>query len=91
MISDNPQTLLVLGVPIGLKSGADTDRIREAAGELESRYDRQVRASRGGQNRDVLVAFMALGLADDLLQLQKRHQETLRRLEELLTYIEESR
>ena len=84
-------TIAVLGVPIAFKAGADTSRIRDAAAFVEKRYVNQVQRSRGGQEKNVLLTLMAIGLADELLQIQKQRAEDESRLRELLSKIEEAK
>lgn len=83
--------LSVLGIPIAFKPGADTARVREAIGLVERRFEIQLQRSRGGQAKDVLLTFMALGLADELLQLQKQQEEEHERVRSLLSKIEEAK
>ncbi len=83
-------SLTILGLPLALKAGADTERIRESAALVEERYETQVRRSGGGQSKNVLLTFMALGLADELLQLRKQLDETESRLTGLLSYMDET-
>ncbi|HIV99586.1 MAG TPA: cell division protein ZapA [Candidatus Desulfovibrio intestinipullorum] len=90
MTSDNT-TIILLGIPFSLKAGAEQDRIREAVELVEKRYEDQIRRTRSGLNKESLLTFTALGLADELLQLQKQHQEMNQRLEKLLSYIEQSK
>ena len=83
--------LTVLGVPIAVRPGADASRVREAIGIVEKRFENQLQRSRGGQAKDVLLTFMALGLADELLQLQKQQEEEHGRVRALLSKIEEAK
>ncbi|MDO5536922.1 MAG: cell division protein ZapA [Desulfovibrionaceae bacterium] len=83
--------LTVLGVPLALKAGANTRRFQQAIQLVEERFADQIRRNNGRQNKELLLTFMALELADELLQLQKQHQDTGNRLEQLLSYIEQSK
>jgi len=87
-VKNDNNNLTVLGVKIATKPGADTSRIRAAIEFMEERFESQQQRSRGGQGKDVLLTFMALGMADELLQLKKEREETLRRLEILLSQID---
>ena len=90
MSSDN-STLAVLGVQIAVKSGADTTRINEAIALVQKRYDDQVTRSHGSQGKDALLAFTALELADELLQLQKNQEAERQRVQDLLTKIQDAK
>lgn len=90
MSADNCN-LTLLGVPMAFKSGADTARIQKAIDLVEKRYEDQMQRSRGGQGKDVLLTFMALGLADELLQLYKQREEEHQCLQSLLSKIEEAK
>ena len=83
--------LAVLGVPIAVKPGADTSRFREAIALVQKRYEDQVARSRGGQGKDVLLTFMALELADELLQLKRQQETYLDRVQNLLNAIQEAK
>ena len=83
--------LAVLGVPIAVKPGADTSRIQEAIDLVQKRYEAQVARSRGGQGKDVLLTFMALELADELLQLKRQQEAYLDRVQNLLNTIQEAK
>ena len=65
--------LNVLGVDIVFKSGANFERARQAAQLVEDRFEAQKKRASGGQSKDsVLLTFLALGLADDLLQAKNK-------------------
>ncbi|MBQ1420266.1 MAG: cell division protein ZapA [Desulfovibrio sp.] len=83
--------LAVLGVPIAVKPGADTSRIQEAIALVQKRFEDQVARSRGGQGKDVLLTFMALELADELLQLKRQQETYLDRVQNLLNTIQEAK
>ncbi len=83
--------LTVLGIPLTLKEGASTWRFREAIRVVEDRFKDQVHRNSGRQNKEFMLTFMALELADELLQLQKQQEETDDRLKRLLTYMEQSK
>lgn len=89
-MSDANVNLTVLGFEIAFRAGADMERAREAAQLVEERFALQKTRSQGAQSKEMLLTFLALGLADDLLQLKKMQNETQRRLAALLARIEDS-
>ena len=82
--------LTVLGLSIAFKPGADMRRVQEAVRLVEERFADQKLWFHGGQTKDILLTFIALGLADDLLQSQKEQTDVQNRVEALLSKIEES-
>lgn len=82
--------LTVLGLSIAFKPGADMRRVQEAVRLVEDRFADQKLRFHGGQTKDILLTFIALGLADDLLQSQKEQTDVQNRVSELLSKIEGS-
>ena len=82
--------LTVLGLSIAFKPGADMRRVQEAVRLVEDRFADQKLRFHGGQTKDILLTFIALGLADDLLQAQKEQADVQNRVSTLLSKIEES-
>jgi len=82
--------LTVLGLSIAFKPGADMDRVQEAVRLVEERFTDQKLRFHGGQTKDILLTFMALGLADDLLQSQKELAGVQDRVTAMLSKIEGS-
>ena len=82
--------LTVLGLSIAFKPGADMDRVQEAVRLVEERFTDQKLRFHGGQTKDILLTFMALGLADDLLQSQKELAGVQERVTAMLSKIEGS-
>ena len=82
--------LTVLGLSIAFKPGADMRRVQEAVRLVEERFADQKLRFHGGQTKDILLTFIALGLADDLLQSQKEQADAHERVGTLLSKIEES-
>ena len=82
--------LTVLGLSIAFKPGADMRRVQEAVRLVEERFADQKLKFHGGQTKDILLTFMALGLADDLLQSQKEQADVQNRVSAVLSKIEES-
>ena len=82
--------LTVLGLSIAFKPGADMRRVQEAVRLIEERFADQKLRFHGGQTKDILLTFMALGLADDLLQSQKELAAVQDRVTAMLSKIEGS-
>lgn len=80
----------VLGQNISFKPGADVDRVRRAAALVEERFANLKLGFRGGQKSEALFIFMALGLADELLQARIRQDEAQYRIASMLEKIEDS-
>ncbi|WP_022655212.1 cell division protein ZapA [uncultured Desulfovibrio sp.] len=80
----------VLGLEISFKPGADMERVQRAVRLMEERFADQKLRSHGGQSKDILLTFLALGLADDLLQLKIKLDDVQDRINSLLSKIEES-
>ncbi|MDR2573419.1 MAG: cell division protein ZapA [Desulfovibrio sp.] len=78
--------LTVLGREVAFRAGADMERVRNAARLLEERFAEL--KLRGGQSREVLLMYLALGLADDVLQSQDKMGGVLRRVTAMLSQIE---
>ena len=89
-VSDTNINLTVLGFDIAFRAGADMERAQETARLVEERFARLKSRSQGGQGRDLLLTFLALGLADELLQLKKTQNDARRRIAALLARIENS-
>ena len=82
--------LTVLGLEISFKPGADMERVQRAVRLMEERFADQKLRSHGGQSKDILLSFLALGLADDLLQSKIKLDDVQNRITSLLSKIEES-
>ena len=89
-MSDTNINLTVLGFDIAFRAGADMERAQETARLVEERFALLKSRSQGGQNRELLLTFLALGLADELLQLEKKQNDARRRIAALLARIENS-
>ena len=79
-MSQETVTLSVLGLEVAFRSTADMARVKEAVDLVEKRFADQKIRSRGGQNRETLLTFLALGLADDLLQAENRLDDVEKRI-----------
>lgn len=82
-MSQETVTLSVLGIDVAFRASADMARVKEAVALVEKRFADQKIRSRGGQNRETLLTFLALGLADDLLQAETRLGDVEKRIEAL--------
>ncbi|MDR2820431.1 MAG: cell division protein ZapA [Desulfovibrio sp.] len=80
--------LTVLGLEVAFRSGADMDRVRDAVSLVEERYSGL--RTNSGQSKDILLTFLALGLADDVLQSQKKLDDVQKRIMSMLSLIEKS-
>ena len=76
-------TITVNGLEISFKTDADEKRIQAAQTLLEERF---AELSRGGKyiSREKLLTLLALGIADDLLELRQRLEGLEARMQELL-------
>ena len=82
--------LTVLGTAVTFRHSADMERVREAIALVEERFADQKLRSHGGQSKDILLTFLALGLADDLLQSKIKLDDVQNRITSLLSKIDES-
>lgn len=88
--SQQPETIVVLGLDITFRPGTDMERARQAARFVEKRFADQRARAKGTQGKEVLLTFIALGLADELLQMKNSQELAERRLEALLEKIDRS-
>lgn len=80
--------LTVLGLEVSFKAEADPKRVESAKALVEERFDRL--KFHGRQlSKEKLLTFLVLGLADDLLQANRRNDETRERIAAMLAKIEE--
>lgn len=89
-MNQKPINLTVLGLDIAFRPGADMDRAGIAARLVEERYAEQKLRSQGAQTKDIILTFVALGLADELLQMKIQQGRMQKRLQSLLAKIEKS-
>ncbi len=90
-MTTKPTVLKVLGVDIRFKSEANLERARQAAQLVEDRYTEQKQRSAGGQYKEnAVMAFLALGLADELLQAKNKIEALESGMASLLEKIEKS-
>ena len=76
-------TITVNGLEISFKADADEKRIQTAQALLEERF---AELSRGGKyiSREKLLTLLALGMADDCLELRQKLAGLEARMQELL-------
>jgi len=76
-------TITVNGLEISFKTDADEPRIQVAQALLEERF---AELSKGGRyiSREKLLTLLALGMADDYLELRRKLAGQEARLQELL-------
>ena len=80
-------SLSVLGLSVSFKAEANHDRIEEAKDLLEERFHQL--GFHGRQiSKEKLLTFLALGLADDLLQSNQKLSSIKERVSELLNKID---
>ncbi len=80
--------LKLLGLEIAFRTGVGKERVDSAKALVEERYDK-LRSNGGRRSRELLLTFMVLGLADDLLHANKQVHDAEKRIGSLLTKIEE--
>ncbi len=67
-------TMTVLGLQVAFKAEADHKRVDEAKNLVEERF-RRLQSDGKQLSKEKLLLFVALGLADDLLQSNQRLRE----------------
>ena len=82
-------SLDVLGLEVSFKAEADPKRIERAKALLEERYKRLTQHG-GHVSKEKLLTFLALALADDIIQAQDDKDATKNRVRKLLTSIEKA-
>lgn len=89
-MSQESFTLTVLGIDIPFRAGADRARIEAVRDLVEERFAVQKQRSHGGQSKEMLLTFMALGLADDLLQSRNTLADVHKRIDAVINKIEKA-
>jgi len=82
-------TLSVLDLDVSFKAQADHERVQAAKELLEDRYKELTQHGRR-LSKEKLLTFLALGLADDLLQNMQRLEELEERLTGIASKIEQA-
>ena len=73
----------VLGQDVSFKAEADPERIEKARVLLEERYNKL--QQHGNQlNKEKLLTFLALALADDMLQAREEMQKSEQKVQSIL-------
>ncbi|SKA80064.1 cell division protein ZapA [Desulfobaculum bizertense] len=80
-------TLEVLGLEVSFKAKADHTQVLKAKELLEERY-RELAQHGRRLSKEKLLTFLALGLADDLLQNREKLEELDGKLTSLLSKID---
>ncbi len=81
-------TLNLLGFDIAFKAGVDAERVHKAKELVEERFEK-ISALGGRSSKELLLTFLVLGLADDLLQANEQLDDVNDRLDVLLAKIKE--
>ena len=81
--------LNVLGLELSFKADASPDQVEQARLLLESRFEK-LRQHGRLFSKEKLLTFLALGLADDLVQANTKMRDYNTRLQALLENISES-
>ncbi len=89
-VEEQSYNLNVLGLDIAFRPGANMERAIRAARILEERFAEHKSRPNGSQSKEIILTFLALGLADELLQMKITQEATQNRVEALLEKIEKS-
>lgn len=81
-------TINVLGIDLVFRAEASPDQVNEAKTMVEERFEK-LRQNGRLFSREKLLTFLAIGLADDLIQADKRVGAMQNRMQGILTEIEE--
>lgn len=81
-------TMTVLGLQVAFKAEADQKRVKAAQELVEERYKR-LQADGKQISKEKLLLFVALGLADDLLQSNQKLRANENGVARLLAKIDE--
>ncbi len=79
--------LNLLGLNVAFRAGVDAERVHEAKALVEEKFEK-LRSHGGRSSKELLLTFLVLGLADDLLQAQKQLHDVQNRIEVMLAEIE---
>lgn len=81
-------TITVLGIDLVFKAEASPEQVEEARAMVEGRFEKLQQSGRLF-SREKLLTFLALGLADDLIQAEKQAGAMQQRMQGILAEIEE--
>jgi cell division protein ZapA len=73
---------------ISFRAEADLGRVENAKALVEERFER-LKFHGGRISKEALLTFLALGLADDLLQSHEQSADVQNRIDALLTKIDD--
>ena len=80
--------ITVLGIDLVFRAEASPEQVDEARSLVEERFEK-LRQNGRLFSREKLLTFLAIGLADDLIQADKRVSAMQNRMHGILTEIEE--
>ncbi len=80
--------LTLLGLEVAFRADVEPERIEKAKLLVEERFEK-LRLQGGRTSKEVLLTFVVLGLANDLLQAQDELGGTQNRIDSMLAKIEE--
>ena len=78
----------VLGIDLVFRAEASPEQVAEAKAVVEGRFEKLQQSGRLF-SREKLLTFLALGLADDLIQAEKHAGAMQERMQGILAEIEE--
>lgn len=81
-------TITVLGIDLVFRAEASPQQVEEARALVEGRFEKLQQSGRLF-SREKLLTFLALGLADDLIQAEKQAGAMQQRMHGILAEIEE--
>lgn len=82
-------SLDVLGLELTFKADADPQRLEQARRMLENRYA-ILREHGRHLSKEKLLTFLALALADDLIESGEERQDAEKKVQKILTLIDDS-
>ncbi len=80
--------LTLLGREVVFRAGVTAERVEKARLLVEERFEK-LRLQGARASTEMLLTYLVLGLADDLLQAEEQLDETQNRLDAMLAKIEE--
>ena len=80
--------ITVLGIDLVFRAEASPEQVEEARAMVEGRFEKLQQSGRLF-SREKLLTFLALGLADDLIQAEKQAGAMQQRMQGILAEIEE--
>ena len=80
--------ITVLGIDLVFRAEASPEQVEEAKVLVEGRFEKLQQSGRLF-SREKLLTFLALGLADDLIQAEKQAGAMQQRMQGILAEIEE--